>query len=203
MKLNFVFQHFLIYFQKTFLIASGRNHIEEKELVSRLRSKDRAALEYLYDHYSGALYGAIFRIIQKEAIAEEVLQDVFLKIWEKFDSYDATKGRLFTWLLNVSRNQAIDKTRSKEISKDRKTGDIENVVSRVENQEYIEQSIDSIGVQEVLKGLPEEQRFVVEYLYLKGYTQSELAEEFNIPLGTVKTRLRLAMQQLRMTLGVT
>ena len=172
-------------------------------MVRRLRARDRSALEYLYDHYSGALYGAIFRIIQKESIAEEVLQDAFLKIWDKFDSYDSSRGRLFTWLLNVSRNQAIDKTRSKEISKDRKTGDLEKVVSKVDSQGYIEQSIESIGVKDTLKNLPAEQQFVVEYLYLKGYTQSELAEEFNIPLGTVKTRLRLAMQQLRMTLGVT
>ncbi|WP_254091004.1 RNA polymerase sigma factor [Dawidia soli] len=160
-------------------------------------------MEYLYDHYSAALYGAIFRIIKKEAVAEEVLQDVFLKIWDKFDHYDASKGKLFTWLLNVARNQAIDKTRSREISKDRKTDDIQNVVSKIDNEEYIEQRVDSIGVKDILKDLPREQHFIVEHLYLKGYTQSELADEFDIPLGTVKTRLRLAMQQLRITLGVT
>lgn len=136
-------------------------------------------------------------------MAEEVLQDVFLKIWDKFDHYDASKGKLFTWLLNVARNQAIDKTRSREISKDRKTDDIQNVVSKIDNEEYIEQRVDSIGVKDILKDLPREQHFIVEHLYLKGYTQSELADEFDIPLGTVKTRLRLAMQQLRITLGVT
>ncbi|HEY9045339.1 MAG TPA: sigma-70 family RNA polymerase sigma factor [Ohtaekwangia sp.] len=172
-------------------------------MVKRLQAKDRSALAYLYDHYAGALYGVIFRILKKEAIAEEVLQDVFLKIWDRFDQYDPSKGKLFTWLLNIARNQAIDKTRSREISQERKTSDIENVVSRIENEDYIEQRIEGIGVKDILKDLPEEQRFVVEYLYLKGYTQSELAEEFNIPLGTVKTRLRLAMQQLRTTLNVT
>lgn len=136
-------------------------------------------------------------------MAEEVLQDVFLKIWDKFEHYDASKGKLFTWLLNIARNQAIDKTRSREISKDRKTSDIQNVVSRIDNKDYIEQRVDGIGVKDILKDLPKDQHFIVEYLYLKGYTQSELAEEFNIPLGTVKTRLRLAMQQLRTTLGVT
>jgi RNA polymerase sigma factor (sigma-70 family) len=160
-------------------------------------------LEYLYDHYSGALYGAIFRIIKKEEIAEEVLQDVFLKIWDRFDQYDASKGKLFTWLLNVARNQAIDKTRSREISQEKKTGDITRVVSRIDSEDYVEQRIEGIGVKEILKELPEDQKFVVEYLYLKGYTQSELAEEFNIPLGTVKTRLRMAMQQLRTSLNLT
>lgn len=148
------------------------------------------------------MYGVIFRIIRKEEIAEEILQDVFIKIWDRFDHYDSAKGRLFTWLVNVARNQAIDKTRSKEISKAKKTADIENVVHRIDDKDYVEQAIDGIGVAEILKRLSEDQRFVVEHLYLKGYTQSELAEEFNIPLGTVKSRLRMAMQQLRSTLGI-
>jgi RNA polymerase sigma factor (sigma-70 family) len=184
-------------------IISSVNHINEAELVQRLRAKDRSGLEYLYDHYSAALNGVILRIVKKEEVAEEVLQDVFLKIWDRFGSYDETKGRLFTWLVNVARNQAIDKMRSKEIVKEQKTGALEKVVNRIDNQDYIELSVEAIGLKEVLKELPEEQRFVVDYLYLRGYTQSELAEEFNIPLGTVKTRLRLAMQQLRVSLRVT
>jgi RNA polymerase sigma-70 factor (ECF subfamily) len=167
-----------------------------------LKARDQSALEYLYDHYSAALYGVIFRVVKKEAIAEEVLQDVFVRIWDRFNSYDPLKGKLFTWMLNIARNQAIDKTRSREISKEQKTGGIENVVSRIDNETYVEQPIEGLGVRDVLKGLPQEQKFVVEQLYFQGYTQSELAEEFNIPLGTVKTRLRLAMQQLRSTLGV-
>jgi RNA polymerase sigma factor (sigma-70 family) len=185
------------------IINLSKNHIPETILVDRLRSRDRAALEYLYDNYSGALYGVIVRIVKKEEIAEEVLQDVFLKIWDRFSGYDAEKGKLFTWLVNIARNQAIDKTRSREISKEQKTGGLENFVSRIDNEEFIEQQIEGIGVKDILKDLPEEQRFVVDHLYFKGYTQSEVAEEFNIPLGTVKTRLRLAMQQLRITLGVT
>jgi RNA polymerase sigma factor (sigma-70 family) len=171
--------------------------------VKRLRAKDKSALEFLYDNYSGALYGVIFRVLKNEDIAEEVLQDVFLKIWDRFEQYDSTKGKLFTWMLNIARNQAIDKTRSKEISKDQKTRGIENVVSRIDDRERVEQKIEDIGVKDIIKNLPDDQQFVVEYLYFKGYSQSELAEEFNIPLGTVKTRLRLAMQSLRSTLRVT
>jgi RNA polymerase sigma-70 factor (ECF subfamily) len=156
----------------------------------------------LYDNYSAAIYGVVLRIVKKESVAEEVVQDVFLKIWDRFSSYDPEKGRLFTWIINVARNQAIDRTRSREIIKEQKTRDIENVVSRIDYENFSEQSIDGIGVTDLLKNLVEEQRFVVEYLYLKGYTQSELAEEFDIPLGTVKTRLRLAMQHLRTNLGI-
>ena len=159
------------------------------------------ALDYLYDHYSAALYGVILRVVKNDEIAEEVLQDVFMKIWNRFGSYDPGKGRLFTWMVNIARHQAIDKTRSKELSQDQKTGGLENVVSRIENSEFVEQRVEGIGVREILKSLPDEQQFVVEYLYFKGYTQSELADEFDIPLGTVKTRLRLAMQHLRTSLG--
>jgi len=165
--------------------------------VSRLRSKDKSAFEYLYDHYSGALFGVVGRVIQKEEVAEEVLQDIFLKIWDKIETYDPAKGKLFTWMLNLARNQAIDKTRSKEIGKEGKTSGIDNHVNRIDRREFAEQGVDSIGVRDILKGLPEEQKFVMENLYFKGYSQSELAEEFNIPLGTVKTRTRLALKQLR------
>jgi RNA polymerase sigma factor (sigma-70 family) len=105
-------------------------------------------------------------------------------------------------MVNIARNQAIDKTRSKEISKEKKTGGIENVVSRIDKADYAEQKIEDIGVKEILTPLPREQKFIVEKLYFEGYSQSEVAEEFNIPLGTVKTRLRLAMQSLRSTLGI-
>jgi RNA polymerase sigma factor (sigma-70 family) len=156
----------------------------------------------LYDHYSAALYGVISRIIPNEDVAEELLQDAFLRIWDRINTYDASKGRLFTWMLNIARNLAIDKTRSKEISKDRKTDDIDDLVNRIDRKEQAEQHVETIGLKEVLTRLPDQQKFVVEYLYLKGYTQSELADEFNIPLGTVKTRLRLAMIELRKELRV-
>ena len=130
-------------------------------------------------------------------MAEEVLQDVFLKIWDRIESYDASKGKLFTWMLNIARNQAIDKTRSKEFSKDKKTGDIDNFVNRIDSEEFIEQQVEAIGMKEILKSLPEDQRFIIDQHYLKGYTQAEISEEFNLPLGTVKTRMRLAMKVLR------
>src|SRR4051812_8907071 len=95
--------------------------ISEDELVSGLKSRNKSSLDYLYDHYSSALYGVISRVLRNEDVAEEVLQDAFLRIWDRIENYDPAKGRLFTWMLNIARNLAIDKTRSKEISKDRKT----------------------------------------------------------------------------------
>lgn len=139
----------------------------------------------------------IFRVVRDEGVAQEVLQDAFLKIWNKIDAYDTTKGKLFTWMLNVTRNLAVDRTRSKEIQKVKKTDDIDLLVNRIDRQEQTELQVDAIGLNEMLNRLPEEQRFVIDHLYLKGFTQSELAEEFNIPLGTVKTRTRLGLNELR------
>jgi RNA polymerase sigma factor (sigma-70 family) len=161
-------------------------------------------LDYLYDHYSGAIYSVILRVIRTEEIAEEVLQDAFLKVWNKIDTYDAEKGKLFTWMLNIARNQAIDRSRSKEVNKEKKTGGMENYVNDGGSNSAAEiPFVDAIGLKELLKHLSEDQQFVIEYLYFRGYSQSELAEEFNIPLGTVKTRLRLAMQQLRLIMAET
>jgi RNA polymerase sigma-70 factor (ECF subfamily) len=169
-------------------------------LIQGLKGKDPSALEYLYDHYSGALFGLISRILKNDDVAEEVLQDIFLKIWDRIESYDPVKGKLFTWMVNIARNQAIDKTRSREISKQQKTSGSETLVNKVDNREFTELRIEGIGVKEMLKSLPNEQLFVVEHLYFKGYTQSELAKDYDIPLGTIKTRLRMAMQHLRNSL---
>ena len=143
------------------------------------------------------------RILKKEEVAEDVLQEVFLKIWDRMEDYEASKGKLFTWMINIARNQAIDKLRSKEISKTRKTDDIDYLVDRVDLQNSSELVVDSIGLKEILMKLPDEQHFIVSQLYLQGYTQSEVAKEFNIPLGTVKTRLRMAMITLRTHFNIT
>lgn len=177
-------------------------NITESELVMKLKARDKSSLEYLYDNYSAALFGVISRIIRNEKIAEEVLQDVFLKIWDRISFYDPEKGRLFTWMLNVARNQAIDRTRSREIKNDKKTSELESFVSAIEARGNEELATDAIGLDEVLNKLPEEQSFVVRQLYIKGYTHRELADEFDIPLGTVKTRLRLAMMELRKQLDI-
>jgi RNA polymerase sigma factor (sigma-70 family) len=195
-------ESFFIFASKTQIAIPLTNTIAEPELIARLIKKDQSALDYLYDHYSGALYGVVFRILKKEETAEEVLQDIFLRVWDKIESYDPSKGKLFTWMINIARNQAIDKTRSKEVSKGRKTDDIDYLVNKIDMQEHSQLAVDAIGLKEVLLKLSEDQRFIVNQLYLKGYTQSEVAEEFDIPLGTVKTRLRLAMIELRSILDI-
>lgn len=170
--------------------------IEQDFFVNGLIARKPEVLDHLYDAYANALYGAILRIVQKEHIAEEVLQDAFLRFWERIDNYDSKKGRFFTWMLNISRNLAIDKLRSKEIKASEKTEQVETFVSKVERDSH-ELFVDGIGLEKSLNKLKQEERFVLEKVYFLGYTQSEIAKEFEIPLGTIKTRLRMALIHLR------
>ena len=177
-------------------------HIDQDQLVARMKARQTDAFSYLYDNYSGAIYGTIIRIVISEDVAQEVLQDAFMKFWEKIDQYDGTKGRLFTWMVNISRNLAIDKLRSKEMKKAGKTDNIETYVTGIERDHKNQQQVDAIGLKETLATLREEERFILELAYFKGYTQSEISEEYDIPLGTVKTRLRTALKNLRTVLNV-
>lgn len=175
--------------------------IQQNELIALLKRRDKSGMDYLYENYSAALFGHILRIVTDKQVAEEVLHDAFLKIWNGIDSYDASRGRLFTWMLNLSRNLAIDKLRSKEIKKEQKTDQVENNVSKIEQNADRTEPTDLIGVKDLVDGLREEERLVVNMVYFKGYTQAEVSEETEIPLGTVKTRLRMALKNLRSIVG--
>jgi RNA polymerase sigma-70 factor (ECF subfamily) len=173
------------------------SHISEQELVARLQRNDRTAYEYLYDNYSAALYGVIHRIVTNEETANDVLQEAFVKIWNGIKSYDSQKGKLFTWMLNISRNMAIDKTRSKDFNNSQKNQSTENVVSQIGRLKSDDIKPEHIGLAELVEKLDPNEKFLIDLMYFKGYTQSEIAEEYNIPLGTVKTRLRSATMNLR------
>lgn len=151
----------------------------------------------MYGNYSASFYGVILKIVKSEDIAEEVLQDAFLKIWDKISSYDAKKGRLFTWMINVTRNLAIDKVRSKAFINQNKTNDIANNVS-IEDKGYSEKNNpEFIGVKDMLDVLNPDQKNLLDLMYFQGYSQTEIAKEFGIPLGTVKTKVRSAIMKLR------
>ncbi|OUJ74442.1 RNA polymerase subunit sigma-70 [Hymenobacter crusticola] len=164
-------------------------------LVQRLRDRDESAMTLFYEKYSNALYGVIFRIVKKEEIAEDVLQESLVKIWHSFQSYDPSKGRLFTWVLNISRNLAIDKIRSRQYRVNSRTQPIEESAAL---RQAAEPSFrpEHIGLQEVTRQLNPEQKQIIDLLYFGGFTQSEVAEELNLPLGTVKTRARAAIKVL-------
>jgi RNA polymerase sigma-70 factor (ECF subfamily) len=169
----------------------------EAELVPLLQQRNNEAFTYLYDNYSGALYGIINQIIPDKESANDVLQEVFINIWKKIETYDISKGRLFTWMLNIARNASIDKRRSKSWQNDLKNQSLPEDVSTLENQS-VKPDMDNMGLRKVLGKLREEQRTLIELSYFQGYTHEEIAKGMSIPLGTVKTRIRSALLQLRL-----
>ncbi len=171
--------------------------LSEPELVQAILEKDKNGAEALYDMYSSSLYGVIFRIVQHQEIAEDLLQDTFIRIWNSFSSYDAAKGRLFTWMVNVARNIAIDKTRSKEFRNSAKTEDIENNVLIIDKQVNTIINPETIGLKDLIGKLKPEHKIILDLVYFEGLTHVEVAKKLEIPLGTVKTRLRNAIITLR------
>jgi len=169
----------------------------EENLVDLLKKKDRLGINYLYDNYSKVIYGVILKGVNKEEIAEDILQDVFVKIWKNIESYDPSKGRLYTWILNIARNSVIDYLRSKQNMKDTQNQNIENSVNNINKSESAEQNTDNIGLKKLVESLPQNHKEVIDMVYFKGFTQDETSKELNIPLGTVKTRVRSAISMLR------
>ena len=167
----------------------------EQELVYLLQQRNEKAFSYLYDNYSGALFGIVNGIVTDKDLANDVLQNVFINIWRKIESYDASKGRLFTWMLNIARNASIDEVRSKGYNNSMKN------VSMPENNEIagavVGPVMDDVGLKKVLSRLKGELRVLVDMSYFQGFTHDEISKALNIPLGTVKTRIRSALIQLR------
>ena len=162
-----------------------------------LRNREKIAIEALYDMYSSSLYGVISRIIADTATAEDVLQETFVKIWHSFSSYSSEKGRLFTWMVNIARNLSIDKIRSKDYKNQNKNQELENNVNSIDVQRSTVYKPELLGIKELVQTLKPEQKSILDLVYFKGYTHVEAADELGIPLGTIKTRLRMAIQELR------
>ena len=168
----------------------------EQELVGLLKKQNNDVFNYLYDHYSGALFTIINQIVPDKDTASDVLQEVFVNIWRKIGTYDETKGRLFTWMLNIARNAAIDKIRSKGYRDNQRT----HSLAEGDNGEMAMSSnpvVNDIGLKKVLTTLNEEYRKLIDLSYFQGFTHEEIAKMLGIPLGTVKTRIRTAISQLR------
>ena len=170
--------------------------INEQEIVKMLHQNDRKVISIIYDKYAPALYGVVLRIVRSEEIAEDVMQDSFLKIWKNGQQYNSSKGTLFTWLLNIARNTAIDKTRSANFRRSDKIQSVDdfvsNKVSKIGNIKP-----EHIGVKELVNNLDPKYKEVIDLIYFNGFTQQEVADHLGIPLGTVKSRIRIALRELK------
>jgi RNA polymerase sigma factor (sigma-70 family) len=173
------------------------NIYTEEELVKGLRLHDNSAYKYLYMYYRGSLYNAVLQLIADKEIAADVLQEVFVTVWQQIDKYDEKKGKLFTWLLRLTRNMAINKLRSKVYKSQAKNENIDNYVTTIGEKHFETNNTNRIGLRKQVHLLREDYKNVIELSYYNGLTQEEISQALKIPLGTVKTRLRNALLELR------
>ncbi|MER3376626.1 MAG: RNA polymerase sigma factor [Allomuricauda sp.] len=166
-------------------------------LIQQFQKKDKVAFETLYDMYAENICGVINVILKDPERSQELCQDVFVKIWNKSDQYDTSKGRFFTWILNIARNTAIDELRSKSHKNQKKNLAVDSLVGIYENSEDLNGKIDTIGLQSLLKGLKDKCIILIDMLYFKGFTQKEAAKELKTPIGTIKTRIRSCISEIR------
>jgi RNA polymerase sigma factor (sigma-70 family) len=169
-------------------------HGDQLDVAELVKNKDPYIIAQLYDAYSAALYGCVLRIVRSKELAEQVIQDTFLKVWHHGARYDQSKGRLFTWLLNIARNTAIDATRNKYFHNIKKTEHIDILIN-AHGGECL--NPDTVGLQEVVKRMDEKYKVLIDLIYFNQYTHQEAAEEMGIPIGTVKTRVRSAILELK------
>jgi len=174
-----------------------KSKYSEEELVSLLKQRDSPSFGYLYDNYSGALFGIVNSIVPDKETAADVLQEVFINIWNKIKTYDPSKGRLFTWMLNVARNAAIDKIRSRNYQNSLKNQSLAGDVDLSGQVPVTPAKTDDVGLKKILSKLKPEQRVLIDLSYFQGFTHEEIAKILSIPLGTVKTRIRAVLSLLK------
>jgi RNA polymerase sigma-70 factor (ECF subfamily) len=169
----------------------------QEDILPLVLKKDDKAFTTLYDMYSKSLFSVISNLINDQEEAEDILQEVFVKIWKNIDSYNETKGRFYTWIVNIARNTSIDKLRSKGYNNKQKNLSSDNFVHLLDESNKLVNLIDTIGIQDFVKKLKPKCIQLIELLFFQGYTQQEASDELEIPLGTVKTQNRNCINDLR------
>lgn len=170
---------------------------DESTLIQALRAGCPDTFKQFYKMYSAALLGIIARIVKSEEVAEDLLQEAFIKIWNSIDRYDTSRGRLFTWMASMTRNLAIDYLRSKAHLQYTKGTALEELSVEQFDHHQTAFNPDTIGIKNLAGKLKLPEKEILDLIYFKGFTHLEAAETLNLPLGTVKTRLRRAIQSLR------
>lgn len=166
----------------------------EKDIIQLLENGDKKALTLLYDNYSNSLFGVALKITKDEALAKDALQESFIKIWKNSHKYDAKKAKLFTWLYRITRNTAIDKLRS---FNNRNSREVQIESSNVYNVSTGSLNQDVIDLKQHVEKLEEKYQTVLNALFFEGMTQQEASDELDIPLGTIKSRLKIALRELK------
>lgn len=168
--------------------------VETPDLVQGLINKDRKSFDILYHNYSSALYGVALRITRINEVAEDVLQESFVKVYKNIHKYDSSRGTLFTWMLNICRNSAIDKIRYGRKVKNVPFDSLDLDISTETNPEI---ELANSELWTLLDKLDDEHKEVLKLSYYFGYSHKEISEILEIPFGTVKSKIRIAIRELR------
>ncbi|MBT8394760.1 MAG: sigma-70 family RNA polymerase sigma factor [Flavobacteriaceae bacterium] len=171
----------------------------EKDIIQLLKNGDKKALSLLYDNYSDSLFGVALKITKDEALAKDALQESFIKIWKNSHKYDPKKAKLFTWLYRITRNTAIDKLRS---FNNRNSKEVQIEHSNVYNVTTSSLNQDVIDLKQHVDKLEQKYKTVLNALFFEGMTQQEASDELDIPLGTIKSRLKIALRELKKVYSV-
>lgn len=166
----------------------------EKEIVNLLEQGDKKAITLLYEYYADSLFGVIKKIITDEETAQDVLQETFVKVWRYAKKYDANKAKLFTWLYRIAYNSAIDKVRSLKNKKGKEVQIENSPVYKITSNELNQ---DVLDIKKHLSSLEEKYQIVINALFFEGMTQQEASDELDIPLGTIKSRLKIGLRELK------
>ncbi len=177
---------------------------DETELISRMVRGDQAALSQLYDRYARVMYSLAFKMLGSAEESEEVVLDVFAKAWRTAARYDASRSRVDSWLFLMTRSRSLDRLRQRQ--RQTKVVEAATNTAQVSSSDVPDDALiiaeRRTVVVEALAGLPEEQRTVIELAYYQGYSQSEIAKQTGLALGTVKTRIRLGLRKLKQSLDI-
>ena len=171
--------------------------IKEADLLRLLQNKDEKAFNYLYKNYSKNLLKGISMMVSSKELAQDILHDAFIKIWLNIEGFDGTRATLYTWMSRVAQNTARDAFRNKEIKLAAKCNDINELLPIVENQHFVLIKTDDVGLQIAVSRLHPDRRALIDLYYYQGFTANEIAKQKQIPLGTVKTRIHVAINELR------
>ena len=166
----------------------------ERNIIDLLRERNEKGMELLFDHYGDTLFGVAYKVTKDEDLAKDVVQLSLMKIWDKIDTYNQEKSKLFTWIFRITRNTAIDKLRSVNLKSDQ---EIQIEVSDVYNVGTESVNPDHLDLRKHLDALDEKYQVVMEALFFQGMTQQEASEALDMPLGTIKSRLKIGLRELR------
>ncbi len=171
----------------------------DTDLMAGILRRDQRALAALYDRYAALLYSLAYHVLQDRGLAEETAQDIFLKVWQQAVSWDPARGKLVSWLLTLTRYAAIDRLRKEMRRPLRQSYSLDDLHDVIPDDSTVDsmQQLEAEALRQLMDKLPNEQAQVVYLAFFHGLSHSEIAEQTAVPLGTIKTRLRLAMHKLK------